>query len=159
VGKSCQTPERLARKALPFRQGEKSSALALSYGRLWFPIGYTRNAGLPQRSGRQRVSTSEEDDALYRRPDPSLGCHRFGTSAITVEHARVSASTGSLGVRPLAMWTCPVSHPIKRNFTTYSGELCIFHMPGGHLYHRTKPERCYATEEEAWRDGCRRSKR
>jgi hypothetical protein len=55
--------------------------------------------------------------------------------------------------------SCPVSHPIKGNFTTYSGEPCIHHLPGGEFYGKTRPERCYATEADAVRDGCRRSKR
>ena len=63
------------------------------------------------------------------------------------------------GVPPQDAWTCPLPHPIKGNFTTYSGERCIYHMKGGQFYGKTKPERCYATEEEAVRDGCRRSKR
>jgi len=56
-------------------------------------------------------------------------------------------------------YSCPVSHPIKGNFTAYSGERCIYHVPAGQFYGRTKPERCYATGEEAVKDGCRRSKR
>jgi hypothetical protein len=63
------------------------------------------------------------------------------------------------GVPPKDAWTCPVTHPIKGNFTTYSGERCIYHVPGGQFYGKTKPERCFATEEEARRDGCRKSKR
>jgi hypothetical protein len=62
------------------------------------------------------------------------------------------------GVPPQGM-SCPVSHPIKGNFTTYSGEPCIHHMPGGDFYGKTRPERCYASETDAMRDGCRRSKR
>lgn len=54
---------------------------------------------------------------------------------------------------------CPPSHPIKGNFTTYSGERCIYHVPGGQFYYRTRPERCYATEQDAVIDGCRRSRR
>jgi hypothetical protein len=63
------------------------------------------------------------------------------------------------GVSPESAWTCPVSQPIKGNFTTYSGERCIYHMSGGQFYGKTKPERCYATEADAQQDGCRRSKR
>ncbi len=70
-----------------------------------------------------------------------------------------SGAPGQAGVPPRDAWTCPPSHPIKGNFTTYSGEPCIYHVPGGQFYGKTKPERCYATEEEARRDGCRRSKR
>ena len=63
------------------------------------------------------------------------------------------------GVPPKDAWTCPTTDPIKGNFTTYSGERCIYHVPGGQFYGKTKPERCYATAEEARQDGCRRSRR
>jgi len=63
------------------------------------------------------------------------------------------------GVPPQDAWTCPLTHPIKGNFTTYSGERCIYHMNGGEFFNKTKPERCYATEDEARQDGCRRSRR
>jgi hypothetical protein len=63
------------------------------------------------------------------------------------------------GVPPQSAWECPLTHPIKGNFTTYSGERCIYHVPGGQYYGKTKPERCYVTEADAVKDGCRRSKR
>ena len=63
------------------------------------------------------------------------------------------------GVAPESAWTCSTTHPIKGNFTTYSGERSIYHPPAGAFYGKTKPERCYATEEQARQDGCRRSKR
>ena len=53
---------------------------------------------------------------------------------------------------------CPPSHSIKGNFTTHSGERCIYHMPRQHFYAKTKAERCYATEKEARQDGCRKAK-
>src|SRR5438128_2014763 len=59
------------------------------------------------------------------------------------------------GVPPKDAWTCPTNAPIKGNFTTYSGERCIYHRPGGLFYGKTKPERCYANDEEARLDGCR----
>jgi hypothetical protein len=52
-----------------------------------------------------------------------------------------------------------ISHPIKGNFTTYPGERCIHYMPEGYFYGKTRPERCYASEADAAKDGCRRSKR
>jgi len=86
-----------------------------------------------------------------------------------VRHAPLLAPAGSgqvlgraqgrPGVPPQDAWTCPPTQPIKGNFTTYSGERCIFHPPGGEFYSRTKPERCYASGEEARQDGCRASKR
>jgi hypothetical protein len=62
------------------------------------------------------------------------------------------------GVAPQDAWTCPAPQPIKGNFTPASGERCIYHLPGGKWYGKTKPERCYTTEAEATQDGCRRSK-
>ena len=62
------------------------------------------------------------------------------------------------GVKPTDAKSCPPSHPIKGNFTTYSGEPCIYHLPHQRFYEKTKPERCYATEEDAIVDGCRPSK-
>jgi len=63
------------------------------------------------------------------------------------------------GVPPQDAWACPLTYPIKGNLTTYSGERCIYHMPGGQFFGKTKPERCYATEADAVKDGCRRSMR
>lgn len=62
------------------------------------------------------------------------------------------------GVEPSSKNNCPASHPIKGNFTTYSGERCIYHVPGQRFYLKTNPERCYATKDEAILDGCRASK-
>jgi len=63
------------------------------------------------------------------------------------------------GVPPQDAWTCPLTYPIKGNFTTFSGERCIYHVQGGQFYGKTKLEPCYATEADAVKDGCRRSKR
>jgi hypothetical protein len=53
-------------------------------------------------------------------------------------------------VPPKEAWACPAPQPIKGNFTTYSRERCIYHMPDGHFYYgKTNPERCYATEADA----------
>jgi hypothetical protein len=81
-------------------------------------------------------------------------------SALLVADSTASAQAPRArpGVPPQGM-SCPVSHPIKGNFTTYSGERCIYHVPGGGFYGKTRPERCYATEAEAVQDKCRRSRR
>jgi hypothetical protein len=63
------------------------------------------------------------------------------------------------GISPASAWHCPASHPIKGNFTTYNGERCIFHSPGGQFYDKTKPEMRYATPADASADGCRTSLR
>lgn len=49
--------------------------------------------------------------------------------------------------------SCPVTHPIKGKSS--SG---IYHVPGGANYERTHADRCYVDENEALRDGLRRSK-
>lgn len=81
-------------------------------------------------------------------------------AALLLTGSAVSAQTSTRpGVPPQSAWTCPITHPIKGNFTpTDPREYCIYHVPGGKFYERTKPERCYASEADAVRDGCRRSK-
>lgn len=69
-----------------------------------------------------------------------------------------SKDSTSLGVKPLDEWNCPEAHPIKGNINPQKHTM-IYHMPGGQYYNRTMPERCYATEEDAQKDGFRRSKR
>ena len=111
---------------------------------------------------------------MYPRPaPPQAGGRAITGSTLRLRSALVAlailagsggeafpqASRVALGSTPETPWTCPVSHPIKGNFTTHSGEPCIYHLPGGRFYADTKPERCYATWAEAVRDGCRRSKR
>jgi endonuclease YncB( thermonuclease family) len=63
------------------------------------------------------------------------------------------------GVAPTTGWSCPLSHPIKADFATYSSERCIYYVPGSTAYAESRTERCYATEDEARQDGCRRSRR
>lgn len=49
---------------------------------------------------------------------------------------------------------CPDGYPVKaKNGST------VFHVPGGSLYERTSPDRCYASPEAAEADGLRASKR
>lgn len=59
------------------------------------------------------------------------------------------------GMAPETPWACPASHPIKGYRTDESG--LVHHRPGSRFYEETSPERCYASEEEARRDGSRRA--
>jgi len=59
------------------------------------------------------------------------------------------------GVAPETPWACPAGHPIKGYLTDESGR--VYHRPGTRFYEEASPERCYATEEEARRDGSRRA--
>jgi hypothetical protein len=49
---------------------------------------------------------------------------------------------------------CPATHPVKGKLA--SG---IFHLPGDASYARTRPDRCYRSEEDAIGDGLRRAQR
>ena len=64
-------------------------------------------------------------------------------------HTRISSSTPQAST-----YDCPTNKPIKGN--AQSG---IYHIPGGASYSMTKPEKCFASEEEAQRSGYRESKR
>lgn len=90
--------------------------------------------------------------AVVVGPEPGARSPAAGSRPTQTAHSRPSVS-------PQDASSCSISHPIKGNFTTYSGERCIYHVPGGQFYNRTKPERCYATGEEAVKDGCTRSRR
>ena len=36
-------------------------------------------------------------------------------------------------------WNCPLSHPIKGQFTEYSDERCIYHMSGSSFRQQDQP--------------------
>jgi hypothetical protein len=55
------------------------------------------------------------------------------------------------GVEPTTPWSCPESHPIK-GYVAASGAR-VYHVPGGRFYEEASPERCYASDDEARRDG------
>jgi micrococcal nuclease len=97
-----------------------------------------------------------KDTSLPPSPGPSARPPRAAKPAPSGTTPTQQAQ-GRPGVPPQDAWTCPADHPIKGNFTTYSGEPCIYHPSSGTFYGKTKPERCYATGEEAVRDGCRAS--
>jgi micrococcal nuclease len=63
------------------------------------------------------------------------------------------------GVAPTNGWSCPLAHPIKGDFRTYSTERCIYYLPGTTTYAESRTDRCYANEDEARQDGCRRTRR
>ena len=58
------------------------------------------------------------------------------------------------GVSPDTPWSCPTTHPIKGYVSVESGRR-TYHVPGGRFYEEASPERCYASEEDALRDGSR----
>lgn len=76
----------------------------------------------------------------------------------TTDKEKTLRKGASKGVPPTDEWTCPETHPIKGNINTQKGTM-IYHLPGGAYYNRTKPEKCYVTEEDAIAAGFRRSTR
>jgi hypothetical protein len=112
-----------------------------------------------------RCAESSPKDLEPKAPSPASGLHaqsEQGAISPRVIHARESrdaAQSVRPGVPPKDAWTCPVTQPIKGDFTPYTQERCIYHPPTGEFYRKTKPERCYATGDDARQDGCRASRR
>src|SRR5581483_1271594 len=67
---------------------------------------------------------------------------------------RAATAAARPGVPPPTPWSCPDDHPIKGYTTGDAGERVYF-LPGGRFYEEASPERCYASEDEARRDGGR----
>jgi hypothetical protein len=57
-------------------------------------------------------------------------------------------------VEPSADGGCPDGYPVKAKLSSK-----IFHVPGGTMYDRTVPDRCYVDVAAAEADGLRQSKR
>jgi micrococcal nuclease len=91
---------------------------------------------------------------IWKSAGPAPPPPRSGTAA-----PAPSAAAGRPGTPPTNGWTCPLSHPIKGDFRTYSSERCIYYPPGTSTYAESRTDRCYVSEDEARRDGCRRSHR
>ena len=97
--------------------------------------------------------------AAWRAVPKSIEAPKATPTPAPVAQADRPTASARPGVHPEDAWRCPSAQPIKGNFTTSSGESCIYHMPGGQFYGKTKPELCYATEADAQQDGCRKSRR
>jgi hypothetical protein len=87
-----------------------------------------------------------QDSPVHWKPQP------FPSPPEPVPNPNVPDSDGAW-VEPVD-GGCPASHPVKAKLT--SG---IFHVPGGALYDRTSPDRCYVDASAAEADGLRASKR
>jgi endonuclease YncB( thermonuclease family) len=105
-------------------------------------------------------------DTLLRRQEQAraakLGIWRTaGPVAPAAKGAPAAPATTQArpGVAPQTGARCPLSHPVKADFNTYTAERCIYYVPGSSAYLESRAGRCYATEDEARRDGCRRSQR
>ncbi len=126
--------------------------------------------------GRRLSIESVLDIALRRRPvrlDPPQP-YTPPSPALAAPATATAPSLAALGVDLVvdapddvvidlvedAIWVapvdgaCPEGFPIKAKLS--SG---IFHQPGGAAYARTKPDRCYASADDALLDGLRAAKR
>ena len=92
-------------------------------------------------------------------PAPPPAKNAPAPKAAAPKAAAPSVAQARPGVPPKSGWSCPLSHPIKADFATYSSERCIYYVPSSSAYAESRTERCYATEDEARQDGCRRSRR
>lgn len=106
-----------------------------------------------------------EESGIERRPAPAPAPPLL--SAIPARPAkkasapsRATAKKTPRAKKPATAWVepnegvCPNSHPIKAKLA--SG---IFHLPGMFAYDRTRPDRCYASAQDAEGDGLHRAKR
>jgi len=104
-------------------------------------------------------------EALLRRQEQARAAQRGiwkatgGSARGTPAAAAPKTAQARPGVAPKTGWLCPLSHPIKGDFNTYSAERCIYYVPGSPAYAESRTERCYASEDDARQDGCRRSRR
>jgi hypothetical protein len=81
-------------------------------------------------------------------PRPEIRDHANETPAAAPTATEVAAWVDPNGD------ACPVTHPVKAKLA--SG---IYHEPGGQMYDRTIPDRCYRDGDAAIADGLRASKR
>jgi hypothetical protein len=86
-------------------------------------------------------------------PEGRIGVVAVAASLAVLAHASPGAGERP-GVPPETPWACPDSHPIKGYASTESGRR-VYYMPGSRFYEEASPERCYASEDEARRDGNR----
>jgi micrococcal nuclease len=81
------------------------------------------------------------------------------TTPTSLAQATSPAAKERPGAPPESAWACPAAQPIKGNFNAFSSPRCIFHVPDSELYSATKPDRCYATIDDARQDGCQAARR
>lgn len=88
-----------------------------------------------------------------RRERPLKAPPTKATKATKKAAKKAAPADDRLWVEPSGT-TCPPSHPIKAKLASK-----LFHLPGMLAYERTKPDRCYATEDGAVADGLTKARR
>ena len=77
--------------------------------------------------------------------------------ALALLFATTAAADSRPGVAPDTPWSCPATHPVK-GYVTDAGHR-VYYAPDAAWYEEASPERCYANEADAMRDGGRPSRR
>ena len=95
------------------------------------------------------VTPLRREDWPPLEPDPVLSEPKPSTQV----HADPEAPTPVAWVEPNGD-VCPTTHPVKAKLSSK-----IFHLPGGQMYDRSKPDRCYRDAAAAEADGLRQAKR
>lgn len=117
-------------------------------------FGETKRASLPSRDPWTPVAAPEPPAVKASPQEPTI--NKRTAAAVNAPPAAVAR----VDEPPARAWVeasgsvCPESHPIKAKMSSH-----LFHLPGMLAYERTRPDRCYATEEEAEADGFVKAKR
>jgi hypothetical protein len=109
-------------------------------------------ANRPLRAQPLKPASKDQDDTEDEER-PKRTAASVKTAPASTARVADSADTTAAWVEPDGT-ACPPTHLIKAKLS--SG---IFHLPGMLAYERTKPDRCYATEEAAVADGFTKAKR
>ena len=103
---------------------------------------------------RSRSSEEDENSEEEDLPWPPIRTNETESTSTVVEPNDGSPVEPREWLSCDESGNCPESHPIKAKDS--SG---LYHIPGGNIYERTIPDRCYATLEAAEADGYRQSQR
>ena len=103
---------------------------------------------------RSRSSEEDENSEEEDLPWPPIRTNESESTSTVVEPNDGSPVEPREWLSCDESGNCPESHPIKAKDS--SG---LYHIPGGNIYERTIPDRCYATLEAAEADGYRQSQR
>ena len=103
---------------------------------------------------RSRSSEEDENSEEEDLPWPPIRTNETESTSTVVEPNDGSPVEPREWLSCDESGNCPESHPIKAKDS--SG---LYHIPGGNIYERTIPDRCYATIEAAEADGYRQSQR
>jgi hypothetical protein len=85
----------------------------------------------------------------------SEGYIRFAVTSVDYDLMMLNAVVDAFVVRLFGR-LAPGTTPAQGIYAAWPGEPCICHPPGGAPYGKTRPERCYASGEEAVRMGAGR---